>query len=112
MSVFPPSFEEIAPGLLDFVADLPILGHNVSFDVGFLRAYGAFRYNNTLDTYPMASVLLPSAGRYNLGALAQALSNAMTAMAKRLLKLILNTALVLIFERFIFVTPYVCFSDG
>lgn len=69
-----PSFEEIAPGLLEFVADLPILGHNVSFDVGFLRAYGAFRYNDTLDTYPMASVLMPSAGRYNLGALAQALN--------------------------------------
>ncbi len=66
-----PTIEDILPDLEDFVADLPILGHNVKFDVGFLRQQGLFRYNETLDTYDMASVLLPSAGRYNLGALGQ-----------------------------------------
>ena len=66
-----PSIDEILPELEDFVADLPILGHNVKFDVGFLRQQGLFRYNDTLDTYDMASVLLPGAGRYNLGALGQ-----------------------------------------
>ena len=66
-----PTIEEIIPELEDFVADLPILGHNVKFDVGFLREQGLFRYNETLDTYDMASVLLPGAGRYNLGALGQ-----------------------------------------
>ena len=57
-----PVIEDILPELDDFVADLPILGHNVKFDVGFLRQHGLFRYNDTLDTYDMASVLLPSAG--------------------------------------------------
>ena len=66
-----PTIDEIIPELEDFVADLPILGHNVKFDVGFLREQGLFRYNETLDTYDMASVLLPGAGRYNLGALGQ-----------------------------------------
>ncbi|MEJ2487616.1 MAG: helicase C-terminal domain-containing protein [Anaerolineales bacterium] len=66
-----PSIEDVLPELEDFVADLPILGHNVKFDVGFLRHQGLFRYNDTLDTYDMASVLLPGAGRYNLGALGQ-----------------------------------------
>ena len=66
-----PTLEEIIPELEDFVADLPILGHNVKFDLGFLRQEGLFRYNEGLDTYDMASVLLPSAGRYNLSALGQ-----------------------------------------
>jgi DNA polymerase-3 subunit epsilon/ATP-dependent DNA helicase DinG len=66
-----PLWEDVVPDLVDFVADLPILGHNVNFDVGFMRARGLFTANPTLDTYDMASVLLPNAGRYNLGALAQ-----------------------------------------
>ncbi|MCB2180196.1 DNA polymerase III subunit epsilon [bacterium] len=66
-----PPIEDVLPELEAFVGDLPILGHNVQFDVGFFRSMGLFRYNDTLDTYDMASVLLPSAGRYNLGALGQ-----------------------------------------
>ena len=69
-----PMIDEVLPELQDFVADLPILGHNVKFDVGFLRQQGIFRHNDTLDTYDMASVLLPSARRYNLGALGQHLN--------------------------------------
>ena len=66
-----PIIEEIMPGLENFVGDLPILGHNVKFDVSFLNQIGLFKTNDTLDTYDMASVLLPQAGRYNLGALGQ-----------------------------------------
>ena len=66
-----PILADVLPELVDFVADLPILGHNVKFDIGFLREQGLFHHNETLDTYDMASVLLPSAGRYNLGALGQ-----------------------------------------
>jgi DNA polymerase-3 subunit epsilon/ATP-dependent DNA helicase DinG len=66
-----PLLDDVIPELEDFIADLPILGHNVQFDVGFFRQMGLFLYNDTLDTYDMASVLLPSAGRYNLGALGQ-----------------------------------------
>jgi DNA polymerase-3 subunit epsilon/ATP-dependent DNA helicase DinG len=66
-----PTIEEIIPELEDFVGDLPVLGHNVKFDLSFLREIGLFHYNDSLDTYDMASVLLPRAGRYNLSALGQ-----------------------------------------
>ena len=69
-----PTLDEIIPELLDFVADLPILGHNVKFDLAFLRANGLFEFNQALDTYDMASVLMPNAGRYNLGSLGQQLN--------------------------------------
>ncbi|MDH5605944.1 MAG: exonuclease domain-containing protein [Anaerolineae bacterium] len=68
-----PTFEEILPDLVEFVGDSPVLGHNVKFDLGFLRARGICKYNEALDTYDMASVLMPDAGRYNLSALGQQL---------------------------------------
>jgi DNA polymerase-3 subunit epsilon/ATP-dependent DNA helicase DinG len=69
-----PSIQNILPELRHFVGELPILGHNVGFDLSFLRNHGLFRGNDILDTYEIASVLLPSAGRYNLGALGQTLN--------------------------------------
>ena len=68
-----PYLQDVLADLVDFVGESPILGHNVRFDVGFLRAHGVLRRNILLDTYEMAAVLLPNAGRYNLGALTQAL---------------------------------------
>lgn len=64
---------EALPELEDFVADLPIVGHNVQFDLGFFKQHGMFKYNEVIDTYDMASVLLHGAGRYNLAALGQIL---------------------------------------
>jgi DNA polymerase-3 subunit epsilon/ATP-dependent DNA helicase DinG len=52
---------------------LPIIGHNVSFDLSFLRAAGVFKTNPAIDTYEMAAVVLPTEGRYNLRALGQVL---------------------------------------
>ncbi|OGO13401.1 MAG: hypothetical protein A2Y53_02595 [Chloroflexi bacterium RBG_16_47_49] len=69
-----PPIQKVIPELHRFVGDLPILGHNVGFDLTFLRKHSLFRANDSLDTYEIASVLLPSAGRYNLGALGQLLS--------------------------------------
>lgn len=68
-----PPIQAVLADLVNFVGDSPILGHNVRFDLSFLRRNKIFKTNEGLDTYEMASVLLPSAGRYNLGALAQAL---------------------------------------
>lgn len=68
-----PSIQEVLPGLSSFAGGAPILGHNVRFDLGFLRRYAILRSNPVIDTYEMASVLLPNAGRYNLGSLTQAL---------------------------------------
>lgn len=69
-----PRLRDIAPELTAFVGDAPILGHNVKFDIGFLRKSGLFQYQQTLDTYELASVLMPAASRYNLGSLGQQLN--------------------------------------
>ncbi len=69
-----PPIQAVIADLVDFVGNAPILGHNISFDLSFLRRYGVLELNEVIDTYEMASVLLPGAGRYNLGALAQFLA--------------------------------------
>jgi ATP-dependent DNA helicase DinG len=68
-----PVMIDILDELADFIGDAPILGHNVQFDLSFLRKYKLFELNESIDTYELASVLLPSASRYNLGALGQQL---------------------------------------
>ena len=68
-----PLLQEIRDDLEAFVGDSPVLGHNVGFDVGFLQQRGLLGLNETMDTYALATVLLPTASRYNLGALGQLL---------------------------------------
>jgi ATP-dependent DNA helicase DinG len=68
-----PRFQEVARDLQAFVGDAPIIGHNVRFDMGFLQRAGLFPYNEIIDTYELASVLMPTASRYNLGALGKQL---------------------------------------
>ncbi|MCX6025168.1 MAG: exonuclease domain-containing protein [Chloroflexi bacterium] len=55
------------------VGDRPILGQSIGFDLGFLQRHGLFKFNPAYDTYDLAAVLLPTAPRYNLGALASTL---------------------------------------
>ena len=68
-----PRLDDILDTLDDFASVAPILGHNVKFDLSFLRKHNIFLHSEELDTYDMAAVLLPRAGRYNLGILAQIL---------------------------------------
>jgi ATP-dependent DNA helicase DinG len=68
-----PRLSEVAPDLDAFVSDAPVIGHNVRFDLSFLQRAGLFQYNEVIDTYELASVLLPTASRYNLGALGKQL---------------------------------------
>ncbi len=68
-----PPMAAIVDELADFVGNAPVLGHNIRFDISFLRKHGILHHNDLLDTYDMASVLMPNAGRYKLGSLAQAL---------------------------------------
>lgn len=68
-----PRIDEVIPRLIDFCADSPILGQNVQFDLGFINRYKALTFNESLDTYDIASVLMPKAGRYNLAALGRML---------------------------------------
>ena len=68
-----PDFRDIAHELEAFVGDAPVIGHNVRFDLGFLQKGGILKYNDVIDTYELAAVLMPSAPRYNLGSLGQQL---------------------------------------
>jgi ATP-dependent DNA helicase DinG len=69
-----PNLRAVINELKDFVGDAPVLGHNIRFDLAFLRKNKILLLNETLDTYEMASVLMPTTQRYNLGALAQTLN--------------------------------------
>ncbi len=79
-----PFIEEAIDQLIDFVGDAPVIGHNVKFDLSFLRAAGALKKNLSIDTYEMASVILPAEGRYNLRALGQVLGVPMRATHRAL----------------------------
>ena len=65
-----PPIGEILPEVLRFVANAPVIGHNVNFDMDFLARQGVLRGNLRLDTAELAAVLLPRASRYSLGNLA------------------------------------------
>ena len=68
-----PKFRDIAQDLEAFVGNAPVIGHNVRFDLEFLQKGGILRYNEVIDTYELAAVLMPTASRYNLGALGKQL---------------------------------------
>ncbi len=69
-----PTFEQVSSQLEQFLRGDPIVGHNLQFDLGFLNANGLSVDSPTMDTYAIASALLPTASRYNLSALANSLA--------------------------------------
>jgi DNA polymerase-3 subunit epsilon/ATP-dependent DNA helicase DinG len=69
-----PHLQDVLESLDNFISDATIVGHNIPFDLSFFKRHKLFAFNETIDTYEMASVLLPGASRYNLGSLAQALA--------------------------------------
>ena len=69
-----PNIRDVLDELATFINDSPILGHNIQFDLSFLKKYKLFELNERLDTYELAAVLMPSANRYNLGSLVQQLA--------------------------------------
>ncbi|MBN1303077.1 MAG: DEAD/DEAH box helicase family protein [Anaerolineales bacterium] len=68
-----PSIQDVIAELAAFIGEAPVLGHNIRFDLSFLQRYGLCQNNQVIDTYELASVLMPAASRYNLGALGQIL---------------------------------------
>ncbi len=63
----------IRPKLNAIIAENIIVGHNVSFDVGFLQAESMAYGNHIIDTVTLASIIMPRLGRYNLEYLVNAL---------------------------------------
>lgn len=68
-----PTLGELLPRLHAFIGDLPLVGHSVPFDAAFLRRAGLARRNPLVDTFELASALLPGLPSYTLGAVGHAL---------------------------------------
>jgi DNA polymerase-3 subunit epsilon len=73
-----PPASEILPSFLDFLEDATIVGHNVSFDIGFLtyeaQLLGRMFPVDGLDTIALARRLLPGLRRFKLDMVAQYLN--------------------------------------
>jgi DNA polymerase-3 subunit epsilon/ATP-dependent DNA helicase DinG len=64
-----PDLRDVLPELQKFVGSSAWIAHNISFDASFLNKRGALLDNPRIDTYELASILLPNAPRYSLGSL-------------------------------------------
>ena len=64
------SIDEVVPPLLRFLRGYCLLGHNVKFDVGFLRkAAGIGSIETAIDNIELARIILPQLPSYNLDSL-------------------------------------------
>jgi DNA polymerase-3 subunit epsilon/ATP-dependent DNA helicase DinG len=66
-----PPLNELVDPLQRFVGDYPLIAHNIRFDLGFLREAGISLANPGLDTFDLASIILPGQSSYSLGSLAR-----------------------------------------
>ncbi|MCB0076988.1 MAG: DEAD/DEAH box helicase family protein [Anaerolineales bacterium] len=65
-----PALPDALDELRRFVGNYPVIGHNVAFELAFLQKHGLLEGQASVDTFELASLLLPDAPRYSLGELA------------------------------------------
>ncbi|MCX7852689.1 MAG: exonuclease domain-containing protein [Caldilineales bacterium] len=86
-----PNLARVASAFRRFLGDAPLVGHNIGFDVAFLRNAGLYTANPIVDTWELALIVLPQLASYKLERLAaylgielaqvhRALADAMTSM--------------------------------
>ncbi len=68
-----PSIHQVLDTVRDFVGRDLVVGHNVSFDLNFLRRHDVLHNNAGIDTFELANVLVPHARRYSLSTLCEEL---------------------------------------
>lgn len=68
-----PTLPMVLPTLRRFVGDAILIGHNVAFDLNFLHRVHLFEGHRAIDTFALASIILPRQPSYALGALAETL---------------------------------------
>jgi len=73
-----PTLVQALPAIQSFVGNVPIIGHNISFDLNFLYPHGLFQNNLWIDTYDLAAIMLPNATRYSLSSLSNQLGIELT----------------------------------
>lgn len=64
-----PDIDDILPDLRRFFGEARVVAHNVGFDRSFLRKHDLLERNEAIDTFELASIVMPSALRYGLGSL-------------------------------------------
>ena len=79
-----PRFDQVVSAIMRFVGGAPVVGHNVSFDLGFLRGQGLLTENTGIDTWELATIVLPSLTGYSLGVLADRFGLSMAAQHRAL----------------------------
>ena len=77
--------QEATRRLADFAGRDGLVGHNVGFDLGFLRRQRILKENPSIDTFEMAGILVPHASRYSLQNLVKELGIEMPAQTHRAL---------------------------
>ena len=68
-----PPIADVGDELVAYIARRPLVGQNVRFDLDFLDAAGVRLAGPAFDTFELASVLLPTASRLDLGSLIELL---------------------------------------
>jgi len=61
-----PEFNTVIEDLKKFVSDSPIVGHNIQFDINFLKSHGLNFKNNKSDTWDLSYILFPQFFDYSL----------------------------------------------
>ena len=76
-----PSIDDVIPEILGFFSNgsQAVVAHSAGFDISFLRAAGVKLNAPVLDTYELATILLPGQDSYSLGELCRALSIPLTS---------------------------------
>jgi len=65
--------KDVAPELLRFVGDDPVVGQNINFDLGYLRREGVTLGLRSIDTAQLSRILMPAKQPRNLADLAASL---------------------------------------
>ena len=72
-----PAIDALTPQIKRFFGAATVIAHSAQFDLSFMRKHKLLRKNPAIDTLELASIALPSAPRYGLGALAAQLDIAL-----------------------------------
>jgi DNA polymerase-3 subunit epsilon/ATP-dependent DNA helicase DinG len=73
MLVGSPSIDQERPRIREMIGTLPIVGHNIDFDAAMLERAGIPLPNRRIDTYRLATLLVPNQRSYSLVGVAEAL---------------------------------------
>lgn len=69
-----PSFSEIKGKLISIVGELPLIGHNIAFDLAFFKENGIdLSKNPKYDTWDLSTIILPGFSSYSLEVLTRKL---------------------------------------